>query len=189
MIRRKSWIDQANEATTISEVLMSLGIYVPEGSYYGNSKKIHCPFGFYHSDGGIDKAMRIYYKSNTAYCFSCNKRYSPVTLFSAKNDCSLTNAALELLDSKGLGFKSLEEQWEEANKKPEVILDVSALADALKIYCSTLVDNWTILQLNDVVSSKLNACFNLLDLVKTDEDAHNWLSTCKAAMKRLLETL
>ncbi len=187
MIRQKSWIDQANEVVEISEVLRTLGIYVPEESFYGNSKKLHCPFGFYHSDGGTDRAMRVYFKSNTAYCFSCNKRYSPVTLLAAKKDCSLNNAALELLESKGIKQKTLEDRWTEALEKPIVNLDVNALADALKIYCSTVHPNWLVVQLHDDVATTLNKCFDLLRVVKTDSDALKWLNGCKQVMKRLLD--
>jgi len=189
MLRQKSWIDEANERVHIADVLTSLGIAVPESVRNGGNKKVYCPFGFYHSDGGISKAMRVYGNSNTAYCFSCSKRYSPVTLTAAKRDCSWQNAAFILLEDIGYAPKSLEERWEEATIKPHENPDILALADALKMYCSGIITDWASKQLEDTIASKLNQCLDLLSVVKTDEDAVKWLTVCKKVMKDMLEKL
>lgn len=185
-LRQKSWIETANEQVHIADVLNNLGIFVPETVRDGGNKKVLCPFGFYHSDGGISKAMRIYGRNNTAYCFSCSKRYSPVTLAAAAWDCSWVNAAFRLLEDAGFKPKSLEERWVEANTQIENKPDLIALADALKTYCSGIIQDWAQVQLRDDVGEILNKCLNLLDSVNTNEDATKWLQTCKTVMYRKL---
>jgi hypothetical protein len=187
MLRQASWIDEANTKIDITDVLASVGVFVPESIRNGGNKKVYCPFGFYHSDGGATKAMRVYKNNNTVYCFSCSKRYSPVSLAAAKWDCSWMNAAFRLLEDAGFKPKSLEERWAEATTPVENKPDLIALADALKTYCSGVADDWGSLQLEDNVAETLNKCLGLLNIVSTEEDATKWLYTCKKVMRRLLE--
>lgn len=184
IIRQKSWIEEANTKIDIADFLSSIGIYVPVRD--GN-KKVHCPFGFYHSDGGQSKAMRIYYNSNTAFCFSCGKRYTPVTLASAYWDCAWVTAAFRLLDDAGIKPKTLEERWVEASTPEIKKIDLISLADALKMFCAGVSTDWDKQQYSDEISDKLNKCLTLLDSIKTDEDAVKWLNVCKQVMAKMLE--
>lgn len=184
---QKSWIDEANELIDIADVLTTIGVFVPETIRNGGNRKLHCPFGFYHSDGGLAKAMRLYRASNTVYCFSCSKRYSPVTLAAAKWDCSWNNAALQLLEDAGVKRKTLEERWTDAITPEIVKVDTIALAEALKMYCSAISSNWNILQLEEDVAVQLNKCLTLLKVVTTEDEAYRWLTTCKQVMKKMLE--
>jgi hypothetical protein len=184
--QRTSWIDDANDKVKITDVLTDIGVFVPSTILNGGNKKIHCPFGFYHSDGGQAKAMRVYLSNNTVWCFSCSKRYSPVSLAAAAWDTSWYNAALRLLEDSGFKPKSLEERWADAVGQQIIAPDLLALADALKMFCSGIRPDWNILQLNDTVGTKLNQCLDLLDSVKTDEDANKWLSVCKQVMGKTL---
>jgi hypothetical protein len=186
MLKHKSWVEEANEYISIFDLLSSIGVYIPfsDGS---STKKIHCPFGFYHSDGGTSKAMRVYSHSNTAYCFSCGKRYSPVGLASAYWDCSYTAAALRLLEDAGFKSKTLEERWVEATTPEKNKIDLIALADALKMYCAGICTDWDTLQYSDKVSVTLSRCLGLLNSVHSEEQATKWLTTCKTVMKTILE--
>lgn len=182
--QRTSWIDEANTRIDIVDVLGMLGIQVPVSS--NSSKKIHCPFGFYHSDGGFSKAMRVYLTNNTVYCFSCSKRYSSVSLAAASWDCSWLAAAMRLLEDFDLKAKTLAERWEDAVKVEDVTVNVLELSDALKIYCSGLHPEWEIVQLEDDISETLNKCLALVSRVKTEADADKWLHVCKQVMKQKL---
>lgn len=184
---QKSWIDEANERIDIADVLTNIGVFVPDTVRSGGNRKLHCPFGFYHSDGGLAKAMRLYRANNTVYCFSCSKRYSPVTLAAARWDCSWNNAAFRLLEDAGFKPKTLEERWVEATTPIEYKLDTIALADALKTYCSGIHSDWNTLQYSDNIGTLLNKCLDLLSAVRTDEDAMKWLNTCKQVMRKMLE--
>ena len=187
MLRQKSWIDQANELVKITDVLTSLGVSVPSSIYNGGNKKIFCPFGFYHSDGGTTKAMRVYLHSNSVYCFSCSKRYDPVGLAAAKWDLPWVSAAFRLLEDAGFKPKTLEERWHEAVAEQDNSPDLIALADALKMYCSGVSPTWQTSQLDDIVATKLSQCLDLLNAVRTDEDAAKWLNTTKLVMRKILE--
>jgi hypothetical protein len=186
MVSRGSWIDEANEKIKITDVLTHIGVFVDSAILNGGNKKIFCPFGFYHSDGGATKAMRVYLPSNTCYCFSCSKRYSPVSLAAAKWDCSWIAAALRLLEEAGIKPKTIEERWQEATNQLIAAPDTLALAEALKTYCAGLNSDWELLQLDDEVGNLLSRCLALLDSVQTDEDAIKWLQTTKAVMNRKL---
>jgi hypothetical protein len=161
-------------------------VFVPSSILNGGNKKIHCPFGFYHSDGGHSKAMRVYLESNRVYCFSCSKQYSPVSLMSATLDCPWNTAAIQLLEDFGYKPKTIKERWAEATAILDTELDTLALAEALKMYCSTLISDWPMRQLDSDVAELLNKCLELLPSVKTDEDAAKWLNTTKVVMRRKL---
>lgn len=187
MLNQKSWIDQANDVVKISTLLTSFGIYVPESVNNGSTKKVHCPFGIYHSDNGLSKAMRVYGANNTAYCFSCGKRYSPVTLAAAQWDCSWTNAAFRLLEDAGYKPKTWQERWQEAVAPPESIaVDTLSLAEALKVYCESIDNAWKTTQLDGAAAEILNKCLELLPAVKTPDEAMQWLTTCKKVMRKVL---
>lgn len=188
-IRQKSWIDIANQQIHIADVLVNAGVFVPESVKSGRAHKVHCPFGFYHSDNGLSKAMRVYGNNNTAYCFSCSKRYSPVALASAVWDCSWNSAALRLLEDAGFKPKALKERWVEATTIEQNKPDLISLADALKMFCSSISPQWSQLQLQDDIAITLNKCLDLLDAVTTDEDALKWLDTCKKVMQLKLESV
>jgi len=182
-----SWIELANTTIKITDVLTGIGIFVPT-AVTGVSRKIHCPFPMYHSDGGLEKTMRIFYATNSCYCFRCTKSYSPVSLTAAVKDCSYYNAALSLLEDADLAPKTLEQRWADAVKVEIKEPDLIALADALKIYCSSASSDWTVRQLDSDVGMKLNACLELLPSVKTDHQADKWLSVCKKVMLKTLES-
>jgi hypothetical protein len=187
--QRTSWIDEANNLISIADVLGSQGVYVPDNVRQGGTKKVHCPFGFYHSDNGLSKAMRVYGASNTAYCFSCSKSYSPVTLAAAAWDCSLNAAALRLLEDIGYKRKTVAERWAEATAEKTSEIDILELAEALKIYCAGISPDWEMLQLQDDVAALLNRCLSLVKAVKTDEQADKWLIVCKQAMASKLKEM
>jgi hypothetical protein len=186
--QKTSWIEQADENVNIADLLTSIGVFVPDTIRDGGNKKVHCPFGFYHSDGGNAKAMKVYYSANSAYCFSCSKRYSPVSLAAAHWDCSFVAAAMRLLEDAGFKPKTLKERWTEATTPVENKPDLIALADALKMFCSGVSGDWKLAQYSDDVAIKLSRCLELLNNVKTDEDAEKWLSACKIIMRKLLES-
>lgn len=187
MFRQTSWIEDANKKIKITDVLTSIGVFVPSTILNGGNKKISCPFGFYHSDGGLSKAMRVYLASNTAFCFSCGKSYGPVALAAASWDTTWPNAAFRLLEDAGFKPKTIEERWAEATTPIHNSVDLISLADALKTYCSGIASDWMTRQLDDIVAIKLNQCLALLDCVKTDEDATKWLQICKTVMSKSLE--
>lgn len=158
---------------------------LPDGEYLSR-RKVHCPFGdLYHSDGGIDPAMRIYPDGNYAYCFNCSTKHTPVALAARALGLEWRTAAVHLLDR--VGYRPLDTitAFEQARDHvPE--LNRALLADALKTYCRRICPSWTRRQFERSVAVTLDRCLTLLDLVRTPDDVTMWLSRCKQVMTRTL---
>lgn len=175
-------ITVANENVSIVTVCRMVGLDLPEDVESSRSAKVHCPFEeVYHSDRGVEPAMRIYPESNSAYCFSCSAYFTPVGLAAQAMDINRRDAAERLLDRIGYRRPDLASAWQQASEfTPE--LDHALLAQALKTYCARVVGGWSARQFEPNVAGRLSRCLNLLDLVVTDDDANLWLTTCKTVM-------
>lgn len=184
----RSPITVANEVVSIVTVLQWLGAELPDDIGSGRSRKVHCPWGeAYHSDGGIDPAMRVYPDTNSAYCFSCSSAFTPVGLAAQAMDCDRRTAAVHLLDRAGHQPMDLASVFAgHAAWSPEP--DKAQLADALKTFCRRIDPAWSTRQFDAAVASTLTRCLSILDLVNTEEDVNLWLTRCKAAMKLVLYT-
>jgi hypothetical protein len=186
MARRTSAVTMANEHVPIVTACQLVGMDLPDDFAYGRSMKLHCPFGeLDHSDGGIEPAFRIYPETNSAYCFACRTAYTPVWLVAQAWDARPVDVAAELLDRIGFSPPSMAQAWARASRW-EVPPDTSLLAEALKAYCRRVDPTWTTVQFTSAVAARLNRCLDLLDLVRTDADARQWLTGCKTAMAAVL---
>lgn len=179
-------IETADERVSIALVCRMLGVDLPDDVESGRSRKVHCPFGsLYHSDGGVDPAMRVYPDTNSAYCFSCRSYFTPVGLTAKALDVDRRTAALRLLDR--IGHRSLDPGvvWRTAADF-EAPPDRALLAEALKTFCRRVCPDWATRQFDRAVSVSLTRCLGLLDLVRTDDDVGLWLGRCKKVMRRAL---
>jgi hypothetical protein len=174
-----SLVAAANEHVAILDVCSRIGMNVPETSY-GKSVKVHCPFGIYHADHGQESSFRIFFDSNTAYCFAGCGFFSPVWLAALAWDRQVNSVAEELLESIGYRPLSLEDSWEKSQEH-EVVPDVSALAEALKIYCGHKILDWEVSQFS-YLAQTLSGCLALLSRVKTEQQAWQWLEATKSIM-------
>ncbi len=175
----------ANEQVSIVDACRLIGMDVPDGVMHGRNMKLHCPFGeVFHSDGGVEAAMRIYPESNHLYCFAGCGYHTPVTLVAQAFDLTRRDAARELLERAGLREPTREEIWTAVATHHDPP-DTAYLAQALKTYCRRTVPDWERRQYEPDVSRRLSACLALLDHVDTDEAALRWLTGCKAIMGRL----
>jgi len=68
-----------NRSVSLLDVLVEMGVEVPEAARANG--KFHCPFGFRHSDGGVEPTFRYYPETNTGYCFSEQLYLTPVNLW------------------------------------------------------------------------------------------------------------
>lgn len=188
VVKGKSIIAVANEQVSIVTAMSMLGMDLPEGVGTSRSHKIHCPFGpVYHSDHGLSPAMRIYPDTNSAWCFSCAVYYTPVKLVSQALDVDVELAAARLLDHIGYQPVDLEQAWQRASSF-EPVPDKALMAQALKTYCRRVCADWTSRQFQPVTAAGLSRCLAVLDLVRTDAEAQQWLSVSKAAMRQTLES-
>lgn len=174
----------ANDLVPIATACQLIGMEIPE--IYGRSVKVRCPFGaVYHSDGGVDPAMRVYPDTNHAFCFAGCGAFSPVWLVRQAWGIDSQTAAAELLDRIGHKPVSLAQAWADVvshEEPPDTVL----LAEALKTYCARVVPDWGNVQYRAPAGPLLNRCLRLLDLVNTDAEARVWLERCKLAMRSLL---
>lgn len=184
-MRNKSLIEEANERVRIELVCRLVGVDIEDG-LEGRSIKTYCPFGrFFHSDGGKEPALRVYGETNSAYCFSCKKHFTPVTLFADGFDMTKRQAATDLLEKVGYKPLSAAEMWAGAQPtQPEP--DKTMLSHALIIYCTRIDADWQKSQFDKNISPILDKCLSLLERVTTDAEANDWLTTCKTVMSRVL---
>ncbi len=179
----RSVVEVADEVVSIVTALRMFGVELDEHSL---RRKLRCPFGIYHSDHGLAPAMRVYLETNSAYCFSCTLYLTPVSLAAKAMDCDRRTAAERLLDRIGHRPMDLAGAWRHAVEyTPEP--NTALMAEALKTYCRRISPSWAQHQFDPQVAAALTWCLSLLDLVVTEQDVTLWLTSCKAAMKQVLE--
>lgn len=182
---RLSVVSVANEKVPITTACRLCGVPTPDLSL-GRSTKLRCPFGeVYHSDGGVEAAMRVYPDTNHAYCFRCQAAYRPVQMYALANGLSYRDAAVDLLDHIGYKPATLADLWANAVRR-EIPPDTTLLAEALKTYCRRVCPDWDDRQYTGDTAAALTRCLSLLERVSSDQEAHDWLNGCKAFMDRVL---
>lgn len=139
----------------------------------------------WHSDQNATRAFVVYQDSNSAFCYACATYFSPVYLVAKAWDRSLYHTAIELLDRVGYKPVSMAQAWANATTK-EVVVDVTNLGLALRVYCSGVVPNWDSVQFDPEIASTLDKCLALLVRVHTEDEATQWLHTTKQVMKSAL---
>ena len=95
-------VARANEITDLRLMLNELDCDIPEDTV--GSWKARCPWGAEHEDGGIDKAMRYYPESNSAFCFATHGMLTPVRLVSMAEGISQHKSAQRLMGSAGIKY-------------------------------------------------------------------------------------
>lgn len=187
-MNRPSVITVADEQVSIVTVCQMFGVDVGDDIVLGRNRKLPCPFGeLYHSDHGRDPAMRIYADTNSAYCFSCQVYWTPVSLAAKAMDVDRRTAATRLLDRIGYKPVDLASAWRQATAY-EPPVDTAALAQALAAFCRRTDAGWATRQFEREIAATLTRCLSILDLVRTDADAELWLTRCKTVMAHVLNT-
>ncbi len=178
---------QIEEEIGILAACSLVGMDLPPGVGEGRAVKVHCPFGtVHHADGGIEPAMRIYVESNHVHCFAGCGSFRPVALVAHAFEMTPRASLRELMDRCGYEPSSSKygDVWTEEVSRAEP--DRSRLAEALKTYCRRVDPNWQQRQFERSTAEQLSRCLSLLDFVRSDEAAQQWLAGCKVAMSRAL---
>lgn len=177
-------INIANERMDIIATCRFIGMHL--GDFAVQSIKTYCPFGeMLHADGGRSKSFRVYPATNSAYCFACAMVFTPVRLVATERDIPEATAAEILLEEVGYVAPDYLSRWDAA-WNPEVTVDTDGLANALKLACARMSQNWEEVQFDDSVSSVLQKCLAPLSKVTTEDEARAWLGTTKKVMKQVL---
>lgn len=116
----------------------------------GRSWKGWCPFGWEHSDGGLDRNWRVYPQTNTSYCFDTHGAMGPVKLVMMKREVPAKKAAYIILDKYGLSKpRYYKERWEELTKERAESTSLSAE------YAVAALLSWAELQGIDTMDTKV----------------------------------
>lgn len=180
---QKSTILLANIHVPVTLVCKLIGMEDVDYAAGGNAK-IHCPFGFYHADGGQSKSFRIY-ETNNCYCFACDESFRPVTLYARAKDISLDDAAEIILEASGYIAPTPEARWADLVSET-VQVNQDSLAEALKLYCQRVDPLWEVKQFDDKVAHKFRQCLELLPNVRTVEQIRQWRAAANQAMTKVL---
>lgn len=175
-IVRLSVIERCDERVDLVHLLNQLGYSCPEPVPHG-SVKIRCIDGWVHRDGGVDRSMRVY-STNTAWCFSCHKLYTPSLVGATVWHVSRSEAARRLLREAGLRVQA---SWQDVSQwSPPPELSKPALLEALR--------QWMRAEGYAHRSSVVPACAAVLDWVDTPEQAGDWLDWAKCRVKEVKES-
>lgn len=175
----------ANELIGIATACQLIGMSEID-RFITSNVKAYCPFGdVAHSDGGYEKAFRIYPDTNSAYCFACGKAWTPVSLMADARDLTPAEAADVILELSGYVEPTVDSEWDALVNAP-VVIDRPELAEGLKVYCSRIASDWEERQFEPTVSRVLTSCLELLPAVKTREDVTKWFNATKRVMTSIL---
>lgn len=185
----QSLVALADGQVSILEVCRQIGIDVPDELMMGRaSMKVFCPQGdVFHGDGGTDPTFRIYSDTNSAYCFKCNKLFTPVSLYAISKGVTRTEAAKYLLEVIGFNYRVPELDHKTLLLTVDKPVDYAYLSDALKVYCGRICSDWETRQFSSEISEKLAKCLELLPRVKSKDEVAAWLSATKQVMSALLK--
>lgn len=170
-------IQIANELTSIFDAMKMCDMVVPEFDY--GTVKVVCPF-----DG--EQAFRVYGSTNSAYCFACLKKYTPVTLTAEHRGVDVEEAAAILLDRANWVPPTPEARWE-ALVNEEFSFDRSSEGEALRVFCQRIDPGWADRQFKPAVASVLTKCLTLLDKIASAEELALWRARARDIMKNTIK--
>jgi hypothetical protein len=173
----------ANDEVSIVGLLRNLGHECPD-VIEGRSVKIRCPFGFTHTDMGVDPAFRVY-ATNTAYCFAGCGYFTPSWLAAQAWDCSSTEAADRLLREVGYVVPSTSESALALLELSDPTPSPADLQAALRVWCLRDPD-WPAVEFEEDVLRYFNRLVDLLPHVHDSAAADQWLRNAKTVMGRVL---
>jgi hypothetical protein len=174
-------IEIADAQVPIRKAFEEAGFWAPEHE----NAKMDCPFAWIgHPE--YPRAMRIYDETNSAYCFACKSRFTPVKLVATVRDISWSKAADALLLAIEYKAPDLASRWQAVTSEQTEQIDTDYAAAALKAYCARIAPEWERLQFDTEVSGKLTQCLQLLAHVKSRADVERWLEATKQAMAGVL---
>lgn len=170
----------ANDLTTIFRACALAGMDVPDFDY--GTMKLYCPFD-------DEKAFRIYAASNSAYCFACSKKYTPVSLYAEFRGITIDEAAQSLIElaeaERRYTPPTPDARWDALMSTP-FDFDRPSEAEALKMYCARIDKDWDTHQFLEDVGAVLTKCLAPLDRVNSTEELHQWRATTRRLMTTVL---
>lgn len=178
-MKKRDLRDKVNDHYSIIKACERVGLDMDD---YFRARKMHCPFGaLYHLDGGDDPAFRVYEDSNHAFCFACNKYFTPSVLIAQYEGLSEDKAVESMLLELGFIESDNDARWEKV-QDTEAKVDKAALAQAFQIAAERIIQPWGVRQYDSDVVTWMARCLQPLDRVTTVEQGERWLETVKQAL-------
>ena len=166
----------ANDLISIFDAMRMCDMDVPDFDY--GTVKVYCPFD-------NEQAFRVYGPSNSAYCFACIRRYTPVTLLAEYRGISIEEATDLLIEKSGWNPPTPDARWQALMEEP-FTLDTSSEAEALKVFCGRTSPLWESRQFEPEVAARLASCLALLDKIQSAEDLALWREAVRKIMTKTL---
>ncbi len=184
-MRTMSNIELADNEVDIFLALNLAGAKVAP-SYDSESVKIHCPFCLAYDPGRIkEKSLRVYFRTNTAFCYREHEFFTPTRIASKAWDKSPASAAIALLERIGYLPPSVGDVWANVQPKP-LPPDRSVLGKTLRMYCERIDPQWSTRQFEPKTAEVLGSCLSLLSVVNTEQDVEDWLRDTKRVMQNMI---
>lgn len=129
------------------------------------SLKAHCPWGWTHPDGGMEKSFRVY-ATNTAYCFAGCGFINPVRAAAMLWDVSEQRAAKEMSARYHVATGDVDTAVEVMLTEP--VVGHAELAEALR--------RWVQVTYGDDTKAReaLIRCVSVIELITSAADAATW---------------
>lgn len=184
---RDALVIRANDTADLRVMLNDLGADIPEDAV--TSWKAHCPFGAEHSDGGIEKAMRYYPESNSAYCFAAHGILTPVRVLALSEGISQHKAAQRLVGAAGIryGWRERFREVQEEASRPGTASPAYAIT-ALHVRIQTH-PNYLRRQFDDDFRAAWEGCMERLEGVGNEFDAFmGWVEGSVRVLAQVLES-
>lgn len=184
-------IERANQQFSCLDILnKEYGYNIPHGGQ--GSTKQYCIWGWEHRDIGVEKCMRYYWETDTAYCFRDHGVVDVVSIRATERGMSKTRTAKLLLQEAGV-FNS--DPWNvriekskiriQEHKKPD--MDMRLAESMFNSELRSLEDYATLQYKPDIVQAK-NSMLEELDPSWSAQQILDWISGSKAEMEKVIKT-
>lgn len=184
-------IDRANLQFSLIDILnKEFGYDIPYGG--AGSTKLHCVWGGEHKDGGIEKCMRYYWDSDTAFCFRDHGVIDVVTIRAAQKGLSKVKTARSLLQEAGIfnndpwnvRIEKIQEHLKENNSRKYVDL---RLAEQVFNESLRSLDGYGRLQYKaDIIQTKVGLIEELDPSWDLDQ-LMEWINKAKTIMRETVK--
>lgn len=149
--------------------------------------KLYCMWGNTHADGGLERALRTYPETNSAFCFAGCGWQDPVGLARRTWGLRAYRAAQRLNDEYGDPTKTWQERVE-ANARSTTPADIKAILPAVLHYHLQADPDYGTLSLDPRVLAATEAALVQLDGANpTPDEARAWLGTAVKAVSEALD--
>lgn len=169
---------RADREIQLPALMRAFGVQVDDVGTY--RRKMRCPFGWLHGDGGVEPSFRLYGDTNTGFCFNGCGLITPVRFAAECWDVPWYIASVRLC-AEHLGEDL------EADSLTVPAGPASDLMEALRVRLRTEVGpDWLRLQYHQQVQKELERWAPLAEAVTTEAEARIFLARAATAINKVV---